>query len=101
MDVNADVLATPGLRRRISRWRSWWNKHELYPPSVDRWLRQRASFFSRETAHLHGHLDAFSVVERTRTAIAALQSGSAADAGRHVHRGFLLAFCYPFRSLER
>jgi hypothetical protein len=52
MQRGNNMIETAGGRRRLYRWRSWWNKSEMYPPSVDRWFEVRNSFFKSESLHL-------------------------------------------------
>lgn len=96
--ANASALEVPGVRRRITRYRSWWNKAELYPPSVDRWLYVRAAFFEDETAHARRYRN--SPVEEARCAAEDAVHGAAGGVGRHMVRGALLCFCRPFSVLS-
>ena len=93
MNKNDDSLTTPGLKRRIARWRSWWNKHELYPPSVDRWFRQRSLFFKGEREHTHAILGSFNLSQCIGQLSESLQQRHLIEANRHLQRGFVLAVC--------
>ena len=88
------AIEIAGARRRLYRWRSWWNKTEMYPPSVDRWFEVRGSFFRAEGLHL---------AWRSRSAHQHLQDGFRAAQGggpwqravKHVWRGSVLLWCKP------
>lgn len=88
------ALDIPGARRRMQRWRSWWNKSELYPPSVDRWFAVRRAFFGSEGVHLAWRSqDAQKQLEAGFTA--AQEGGGWQRVAKHVWRGSVLLWCKP------
>lgn len=88
------VIEMPGARRRLYRWRSWWNKSEMYPPSVDRWFAVRSNFFRSEGMHLaYRSQDAEKqLVLGFRTA---QEGGPWERTVKHVLRGTVLLWCKP------
>ena len=95
--AGASALEVPGVRRRITRYRSWWNKAELYPPSVDQWLYARSAFFEGEAAHARVYNNGAAAEARCAAEHAA--HGAVGGAARHVVRGAVLCFCRPFSVL--
>jgi hypothetical protein len=93
MQPTSGMLDVPGARRRIMRWRSWWNKSELYPPSVDQWLRQRQRFFNHERAHASSWSGG--VAQEVREVATGMMRGDLERTSRHVRRGIMLLFCRP------
>ena len=99
MQAHSSSLDIPGAKRRTTRWRSWWNKQELYPPSVDQWFAQRRAFFQDERAHARASL-ATAGSELCSAASSASQ-GNAASMRWHLYRGCVLVFCRPLSVLQR
>lgn len=87
------ALEVPGARRRVQRWRSWWNKQEMYPPSVDRWLGQRSSFYRAERAHTQNY--ACGIIRELQAGAAAAQGGTWNTVLGHVKRGSFLLWTKP------
>ena len=93
MQAQGHTVDPPGVRRRITRWRSWWNKSELYPPSVDQWIAQRRKFFEQEREHAAQWQHR--AADEAQAAVRAVQQHDAGLALRSVHRGAVLVFCKP------
>ena len=93
MQAERGSLEIPGVRRRILRFRSWWNKSELYPPSVDQYWKQRNAFFARERAH--AALWPGSVRHEVEGVATRAVEGRVGEAARHLQRGAALLFCQP------
>jgi hypothetical protein len=94
----SSALDVPGERRRIARFRSWWNKQELYPPSVGRWFRLRATFFRAEREHARQWQGG--VPDELRAAAHALWNRDTGALWLHVSRGAAMCFCRPLSVLH-
>lgn len=93
MQKSDAALEIPGARRRMQRWRSWWNKQELYPPSVDRWISQREAFYRAELEHAERFEGG--VVNEFQAGVAAAQAGSFEHVAGHLRRGAFLMCSKP------
>eukprot|EP00892_Ulva_mutabilis_P008690 jgi/Ulvmu1/6193/UM028_0049.1 len=87
------ALEIPGARRRVQRWRSWWNKQEMYPPSVDRWLAQRRAFHRAERLHAQSFGGGWA--REFQASTAAVHAGSWTHVQAHVWRGAWLLWAKP------
>ena len=108
MESRYSVLDVPGARRRMLRWRSWWNKNELYPPSVDEWFARRRLFHERERKHAVAWV-AGQAAGRGQTKATSLQSNERHTSGlmdslmgalRLAQRGAICVFCDPLSCLS-
>lgn len=93
MQKSDAALEIPGARRRVQRWRSWWNKQEMYPPSVDRWLSQREAFYNTERKHAQRFSGR--IAKELKAGTVAAQAGSWRDVIGHMRRGAYLLFSKP------
>lgn len=88
MQKSDAALEIPGARRRVQRWRSWWNKQEMYPPSVDRWVSQRGEFYKTERQHAKRFDGGF--IKEMSASATAIKAGSWRDVAGHMRRGVFL-----------